>query len=193
MDLSILSKKLAGAVSGNHYDITKALENNFRDFKILMCQYKFITEHVRDREDMTSNQIMNDFKQSLHFKKDYPALQDSCTKFLSILQELGPPAADLVEGLRLAWNDTAREYGPHKESVFLPVPHQEETDLETDTPSSMPVSSSDTELLTLHQRQRPTHSNTAPARLLNHAQPMRAAKAAAILAETSHLPHLQYT
>ena len=68
-------------------------------------------------------------------------------------QDLGPPAADLVEGLRLAWNDTAHEYGPHKESVFLPVSHQEETELKTDTPSSMPVSSSDTELLTLHQRQ----------------------------------------
>ena len=164
-----LSKKLADTVSGIHYDITKALKNNFRDFKMLMCQYKFISEHVRDREDMTSNQVMDDFKHSLRLKKDlkdYPALQDSCTKFLSILQDLGPPAADLVEGLRLAWNDTAREYGPHKESVFLPVPHQEETDLETDTPSSMPVSSSDTELLTLHQRQRPTHSNTAPARLL---------------------------
>ena len=119
---------------------------------------------------MTSNQVMDDFKHSLRLKKDlkdYPALQDSCTKFLSILQDLGPPAADLVERLRLAWNDTAHEYEPHKESVFLPVPHQKETDLETDsTPSSMPVSSSDTELLTLHQRQRPTHSNTAPARLL---------------------------
>ena len=122
MDLSILSKKLAGAVSGNHYDITKALENNFRDLKMLMCQYKFISEYVRDREDMTSNQVMNDFKQSLHFKKDYPALQDLCTKFLSILQDLGPPAADLVERLRLAWNDTAHEYGPHKGSVFLLVP-----------------------------------------------------------------------
>ena len=122
-----LSRKLAEDVSGIHYDLTEALKTNFLRFKMLMCQYKFISEDVRDRKDMTSNQVMHDFKQSLRLKTDYTALQDSCTKFLSILQELGPPASDLVGPLRDRWNKTSREFGPYKESAFFPLPHQQET------------------------------------------------------------------
>ena len=122
-----LSKKLADDVSGIHYALTEALKTNFLRFKMLMCQCRFISEHVRDREDMTSNQVMHDFKQSLRLKTDYTALQESCTKFLSILQELGPPASDLVGPLRDQWNQTAWKFGPYKESGFLSLPHQEET------------------------------------------------------------------
>ena len=152
-----LSRKLADDISGRHDKIAEAVKNNFFRFKRLMCQNKFISEDVRDREETTSNQVMHDFKQRFSLKTDYPALQDSCTKFLSILQELGPPASELVGQLRDQWNGTASEYGPYKELTFLGVPRQEETDNRP-----MPSSSSDTDILTLHQRQKQPRSNTAP-------------------------------
>ena len=144
-------------ISTRHDDITEAVKNNFPRFKTLMCQNDFISEHVRDNEDKTSNEVMHDFKQILRHKKENFALQDACTKFLSILQELGPPASDLVGPLRDRWNNTASGYELYKESAFIAVPRQEETDN-----CPMPSSSSDTDLLTLHQRQKQPRSNTAP-------------------------------
>ena len=153
-----LSTKLADDISGRIVDITEAVKTNLNRFKMLMCQYKFITDDVRDREDPTCIQVMHDFKQILRLKTDYPALQESCTKFLSILRELGPPASDLVGPLRDRWNNTASGYEPYKESAFIAVPRQEETDNHP-----MPSSLSESDLLTLHQRQKQPRSNTAPA------------------------------
>ena len=159
-----LSKKLADDISERIVDITEAVETNLDRFKKLLCQCRFISDDVRDRENMTSTLVMKDFKKILRLKTDYTALQGSCTKFLSILQELGPPASDLVGSLRDQWNQTAREFGPYKESAFLSLPHQEANQEETDN-HSMQVSSSDTQLYLLQQKQPSASRNTAPAKL----------------------------
>ena len=106
----------------NRYNdkLSHALDQSLPKFASLMLGRQFITNYVYEK-NQTFEAIMHDFKAGLDML-NLEELCDHCSKFLTVLIEVGGPSSQAAERLKRNWN---KEVHKKCKITFLPYPQQE--------------------------------------------------------------------
>lgn len=100
--------------------LSHALDQSLPKFASLMLGRQFITNYVY-KKNQTFEAIMHDFKAGLNML-NLEELCDHCSRFLTVLIEVGGPSSQAAERLKRNWN---KEVHNKYKITFLPYPQQE--------------------------------------------------------------------